>query len=132
MQQQITKHKHPIQKENLKVDNRKDVDRKRLEQRVLKKLGDDRLTRLCAQDDFIYFVYGIIERSGYYNTDEPNNSEVYIKKGRRQLACEILNDLSAKTPDGDIKVAQLRRLTVRDQLNISQLTEAEEGNSNAR
>ncbi len=79
--------KQYFEKDNLKVDNPKDVKRKRLEQRFIKKTIKLRMAKLARNDDFIDYMYELLALCGYFTSGEGLvNGQYYEKKGKLLIA----------------------------------------------
>ena len=110
MTQSIHEKQH-YEKGGLKVDNPKDVARKKLEGRFKQKQIKARLEKLSQNDDFIDYMYEILALCGYFTSGEGRvNGECYEKKGRLMIGNKIADDLTFLTSEGIMKIINLRKV----------------------
>lgn len=106
------KKKQSFEKKNLKLDNPEHVERKKLEQKVLKKQFLAKFTELSKNEVFISYMYDLIALSEYWTSGAgPVNGQNYEKKGKLFMANKIVDDLTFLTEGGIgiTRINQMRR-----------------------
>lgn len=113
-------------KKDLKIDNRADVDRRRLEIRFSKKQKKARVARLAKNADFMEYIYELMVECEFFKSGEGKvNGECYEKKGKLIIANKIADDMTFLTDDGEgiQKIYKIRRECHVERINAELLKE---------
>lgn len=107
---QSTHEKQHFEKKGLKVDNKKDVERKKLEQRFKGKKKRENFNKLSKDPAFLDYMYELLAMCEYFTPGAGRvNGECYEKKGKLMVANKIADDLTFLSDGGIDEVNKLRR-----------------------